>query len=149
MGEGGMDKSGPLPQKYTPPRRRGDSSKDHRSKSSFGKLSLPIVGGLVNPRRGELAEPKRRYGAPLPGGNLDNPAKKSQKFPPPLGVGQTPWWHGYVTTFGVIGVHPDRDALSPSRAAAALQPRKMLRSPRSPARHHDALVGNDLLRARS
>ena len=42
-----MDKSGPLPQKYTPPRRRGDSSKDHRSKSSFGKLSLPIVGGLV------------------------------------------------------------------------------------------------------
>ena len=59
------------------------------------------------------------------------------KIPPPLGVGQTPWSHGYVTTFGVIEWHPDRDALSTSRAAAALQPRKMLRSPRSPARHHD------------
>ena len=47
MGEGGMDKSGPLPQKYTPPRRRGDSSKDHRSKSSFGKLSYPSSGGLL------------------------------------------------------------------------------------------------------
>ena len=76
------------------------------------------------PRRGELAEPKRRYGAPLPGGNLDNPAKKSQKFPPPLGVGQTPWWHGYVTTFGLIGTHPDRDALSTSRAAAPSSPER-------------------------
>ena len=57
-----------------------------------------------------MAEPKRRYGAPLPGGNLDNRAKKSKKSPPRQGLGRTPWWHGYVTTFGLIEAHPDRDA---------------------------------------
>ena len=46
------------------------------------------------------------------------------KIPPPLGVGQTPWWHGYVTTFGLIETHPDRDALSTSRAAAPSSPER-------------------------
>ena len=39
-------------------------------------------------------------------------------------MGQTPWSHGYVTTFGVIGWHPDRDALSTSRAAAPSSPER-------------------------
>ena len=46
------------------------------------------------------------------------------KIPPPLGVGQTPWSHGYVTTFGVIEWHPDRDALSTSRAAVTASPER-------------------------
>ena len=39
-------------------------------------------------------------------------------------MGQTPWWHGYVTTFGLIGTHPDRDALSTSRAAVTASPER-------------------------
>ena len=53
-----------------------------------------------------MAEPKRRYGAPLPGGNLDNPAKENPKIRHPQGLGRTLWWHGY----GLIEDHPDRDA---------------------------------------